>query len=737
MQITKRVYFSVIGLIVIPVAVLAIIIPVQSLHSREEHRSEELYFVAALLESRLPSSYDEILKRKHALDKTADERGKVLNQELQPIIDEFSHYYPDLGLGYYSIELDRVLAVGPNFTSESLKPIPHDYPFFRVYETGRPEITRSEHSIFRNGAPILNLSYPIYRNGKIIGHTWANIKIADIYWDMWAAVWDILLVGAIALMVSIFVAWRLFNRLSTGLKGFADALVQDIYTPTEKLKLLPELSPVLGVIKQHTDQILTAYAKLQEEVSVREMAEGELRRSHDQISNILESITDAYIAIDPEWRLTDLNREAEQMTAKTREELIGIDVLHGFPVSPAYQERYRQAMTERQAIHFEEFSQVAGKWLETHLYPSRYGLFVYFHDISDRKKAEEALRLSEERFSKAFNSSPSMMCIVTFQNYRVIEANDSFLRASGWTQEEVIGHTIEQLELWSCVDTHAETIQSILAQGIFRNFESLFITRAGQVRTVLVSAELMELRNEQCVLIAMTDITDHKQLESEMLRLDRLNLLGEMAAGISHEIRNPLTTIRGFLQMLKAKPGCEPYEEYYTLMIEELDRANSIITEFLSIGRNQAGEGKVQSLNRIVNALAPLIQADAVGNEKTVILELGAVPDLLLNEKEIRQIVLNLARNGLEAMRSGGTLTLKTFADGNRVVLAVQDQGEGISRELLDKLGTPFLTTKEQGTGLGLAVCYGIALRHNAHIMVETGREGTTFFVSFECDGET
>ena len=111
---------------------------------------------------------------------------------------------------------------------------------------------------------------------------------------------------------------------------------------------------------------------------------------------------------------------------------------------------------------------------------------------------------------------------------------------------------------------------------------------------------------------------------------------------------------------------------------------------------------------------------------------MGDIPDLLLDKKEIHQVIHNLTRNGLEAMPPGGCLFIRTYKDGDVVVLAVQDQGKGIEPDVLEKLGTPFFTTKENGTGLGLAVCYSIAARHNAKIEIETGADGTTFYIKFK-----
>lgn len=222
------------------------------------------------------------------------------------------------------------------------------------------------------------------------------------------------------------------------------------------------------------------------------------------------------------------------------------------------------------------------------------------------------------------------------------------------------------------------------------------------------------------------------KMEKEMARLDRLSLVGEMAAGIGHEVRNPMTTVRGFLQLLGSKEDCFKYNEFFKLMIDELDRANSIITEFLSLAKDRVVELEVQSLKEIVEDIFPLIQADGLISEKNVVMELEEVAKIPLDKKEIRQLILNLVQNGSQAMLPGGTIKIRTFMNNEEIVLAVTDEGSGIPPQVLEKIGTPFFTTKENGTGLGLAVCYSIVSRHNAKIDIETGSTGTTFFVRFQ-----
>lgn len=224
---------------------------------------------------------------------------------------------------------------------------------------------------------------------------------------------------------------------------------------------------------------------------------------------------------------------------------------------------------------------------------------------------------------------------------------------------------------------------------------------------------------------------EKQKVEMELARLDRLSIIGEMAASIGHEVRNPLTTVRGYLQLFQRKQEYSRSASQFALMIEELDRANAIITEFLSLAKNKRLDFAPVSLNTIISNLAPLLQADAIREGKEIMLELDGTPPILVDSNEIRQLVLNLVRNGLDAMKPGGMITLSVASDHTSVVLVVKDTGEGIPPSIYKNLGTPFMTTKENGTGLGLTVCYKIAERHNAKIEVKTGPQGTTFAIRF------
>ena len=211
-------------------------------------------------------------------------------------------------------------------------------------------------------------------------------------------------------------------------------------------------------------------------------------------------------------------------------------------------------------------------------------------------------------------------------------------------------------------------------------------------------------------------------------RLQHLNLIGELSAGIAHEVRNPMTSVRGFLQLLGNKDYNKKDKEYFDLMIDEIDRANSIITDFLGFSKDKKIDYEDKDLNHIILKLVPLLDTNLLYEITT---DLGKIPRLFLDEKEISQVILNLANNGFESMPFGGCLTIRTYKLNDKVILEIQDQGQGITPDIMAKIGTPFFTTKEKGTGLGLAVCSSIINQHNAKLDIKTDSHGSNFRVIF------
>lgn len=226
------------------------------------------------------------------------------------------------------------------------------------------------------------------------------------------------------------------------------------------------------------------------------------------------------------------------------------------------------------------------------------------------------------------------------------------------------------------------------------------------------------------------DITEHERIREEMVKLDRLNIVGQMAAGVAHEVRNPMTAARGYLQLLMRKLGEDSHRQL-NIVLQEIDRANSIISDFLSLARNKISNKKQQKINDIIEAIYPLIYGEAIRKGINVTLELAEdTPMAYLEDKEIKQLILNLSRNGIEAMEEKGQLTIKTKNRNGRIELIVSDIGSGIPKDKLDKIFDPFYTSKDHGTGLGLAICASIVEHHQGTILVNSKEGlGTEFII--------
>lgn len=472
--------------------------------------------------------------------------------------------------------------------------------------------------------------------------------------------------------------------------------------------------------------------------STREMAWANQQRrwAQEELDHFYNLSMDMLCIMDFQGNIIRLNPAWEKTLGFSMEELIGErmrTLIHPEDMERTIEEAKQMIGTGLPTAKFENRYRCKDgsyRWLEWVAVPDTAKGLTYgvARDITDRKKTQEKLL----HLAAIVESSDDGIFSVTPEGI-IVSWNTGAERIYKYTAQEVIGQPFSML----APPDKVHEINDIVDQakkGEIQHYETERVRKDGH--TIYVSVTISPIKDADGNVIGASciarDITQRRKMEKEIARLDRLNMVGEMAAGISHEVRNPLTTVRGFLQMLRDKKDCLKYKEYYDLMIEELDRANNIITEFLALGRSRTAELKIQNLNNILRAIAPLLQADALSQEKNLMVETGAVWDLLLDDKEIRQIILNLARNGLEAMDRGGCLRIKTFTEGDDVILTVQDQGPGMSSEAVEKLGTPFFTTKDQGTGLGLAICYSIIARHNATLTVDTGLEGTSFYIRFK-----
>ena len=293
---------------------------------------------------------------------------------------------------------------------------------------------------------------------------------------------------------------------------------------------------------------------------------------------------------------------------------------------------------------------------------------------------------------------------------------------------DMIGRSLTGLQEELNNELHAGLLVSVL-QGEETLTE---IVQQDNKMYIKTSFSVRDAKNHAIIGAALIahDITELSQLRDEIGRMERLSLVGQMAASITHEIRNPMAVIRGFVQLMKERSD-DNQKEYFRIIIEELDRANGIINDFLSLAQNRIVEKESGSLNQIIGDLMPLLWADANLRGQSIQLELDErVPNLELNIKEMKQLILNLTRNGMEAMSEKGVLSISTHYLDGKVEMKVEDTGCGISQDKVERLFEPFYTTKSRGTGLGLPLCLSIVERHRGKIEVESAEgQGTAIRV--------
>jgi PAS domain S-box-containing protein len=353
-------------------------------------------------------------------------------------------------------------------------------------------------------------------------------------------------------------------------------------------------------------------------------------------------------------------------------------------------------------------------------------------NITDHKHLEAKLYQQHQEFQALIENTPDIISRID-ETMHIAFINPAVTKLTGKSPQEFFNKTLREVCDINFVDFWEKNVEKVFTTKQPNVFEYEYPGIQGTCHFhARIEPEFRTDGSVEYALCTSRDITTHKHMATEMARLDRLNLVGEMAASIGHEVRNPMTTVRGFLQMMLLKTEYKKHTEFFHIMIEELDRANSILSEFLSLAKDKSVQLNELNINTIVTTLMPLMQANGIVDNKYIHSELAPIPNLLLDEKEIRQLILNLVNNGLDAMDPGRNIYIKTFTYDNTVVLAVQDEGHGITAKVMKKIGTPFFTTKENGTGLGLAVCYSIANRHNATIQPITGPRGTTFYVLFQ-----
>src|SRR5215207_7174891 len=346
----------------------------------------------------------------------------------------------------------------------------------------------------------------------------------------------------------------------------------------------------------------------------------------------------------------------------------------------------------------------------------------------------ESMRQAEWRFRTLFRAAPDAVLTVLQTSGRIREANDAVRAVFGLEQHQVVGRTLLEL----IVPEDRPALEDALAKafaGVQARIEVHVEVPGGATRAVALAANRLPEADPPSALLVGRDMTQEREMRLRLMESDRLAAVGELVAGVAHEVNNPLSSISAFAQLLLRDDELTPaHRESIEVIRSETMRASQVVKDLLTFARRSDPQREPLDLNGVVNRTLRLRRYQFAEASVRVRQELGTdLPSVLGDARQLQQVCLNLVTNAVHAMaQGGGTLLVRTSHTEGSVVLDVSDTGPGISQGARAHVFEPFFTTKGegQGTGLGLSVSYGIVKAHGGTIEVaDTGPEGTTFRV--------
>jgi len=376
-------------------------------------------------------------------------------------------------------------------------------------------------------------------------------------------------------------------------------------------------------------------------------------------------------------------------------------------------------------------------------------------DVTERKLAEAATRQSQERFTHIFDHSPIPITLNSFEDGKFLAANESFLRFSEFSREEVLGKDSDELGLYLDSELRQRIRSDLRAHGRVHGVEIPFRTKSGARRANVLWVEVITIDAQKYILAMSLDVTEQqeatrqqRQLEEQLRQTQKLEALGTLAGGIAHDFNNILGAIISYTELSKLDyPDNVPLNQNLDEVLHASRRATALVRQILLFSRRQKDERRNMRLAPIVKEALSLLRATLPA---TIVIEHvldRPVSDVLVNATHVHQIVMNLCTNAGHAIQGKGKLSLEIdqvevqdgpnkphveLKEGEYVRLTISDTGHGMDAATMQRIFEPFFTTKEagEGTGLGLSVVHGIVHEYGGVVTVdsELGR-GTTFAI--------
>ncbi|WP_216827855.1 ATP-binding protein [Alkalihalobacterium elongatum] len=363
--------------------------------------------------------------------------------------------------------------------------------------------------------------------------------------------------------------------------------------------------------------------------------------------------------------------------------------------------------------------------------------FILFKNQYKMQQVEE----EREMLSSFINAMSDFISIKDGEN-RWLELNDFAYKLYDLNEEDYSGKNDAELsQLYPSYRDHflecVRTDEEAWTKGKPIQFEEILQLEEGERIFQVIKVPLFTKEGKRKALFVIgRDITDIKKAEDLIAKNEKLSVVGQLAAGVAHEIRNPLTSLKGFVKLIQENKGDNNF--YLGIMDKELERINIIVNELLLIAKPQKEAFTKNNIVSLLRSVIDLMTSEA--KMSGVKLEIHAENNLPLIDCEayhLKQVFINIIKNAIEASKEGDVITVRIFNEKDKICVQVIDKGCGIEKERLQKIGEPFFTMKEKGTGLGMTVSYKIIQNHNGslHIDSELGK-GTSVTVQLPIENK-
>lgn len=483
-------------------------------------------------------------------------------------------------------------------------------------------------------------------------------------------------------------------------------------------------------------------------------------KSLREYERVVEGLIDMIVVVDRDYRYIIANRsflsyrnmEREQVIGHRVDEVLEKDIFESV-VKEKMDECFAGKVVQYEMKH--DYPNLGERALFASYFPIAGATGIeriacVLRDITEHKRAEERLRKSEERFSKAFRQSPLAITISTEADGLYLDANESFLKMTGYTRADVVGHTTSEVGFWALPSLRVDLLQQLREDGRVTDRPMQFNSSTAELREAELSWEKIEIEGQPCLLAFMRDITETRRLEAQFLQAQKMEAVGRLAGGVAHDFNNMLSVIIGYSDLSMDLVAPDSSVKRYLAQIKKAsERAAALTRQLLAFSRQQIIFPRILNLNDVVNNVSTMLLR-MVGESVSVsfrpTIPIGSIKG---DPGQIEQILMNLVVNARDAMPRGGNIIIETAQakldehyvsehpgsqTGLHVVLAVTDTGCGIEDSIKTNIFEPFFTTKNigQGTGLGLSTVYGIVTQSNGSISVESeAGKGTTFKIYF------